>query len=196
MTSYEEKYLRPTEIIDWKDAEVLCLARNLAADRDNPAATARNCFHWVRDTIDHSGDCRHEQVTCCASEVLRHKTGWCFAKSHLLAALLRANSIPAGFCYQRLRRDDGTGFSLHGLNAVLLPDFGWYRMDSRGNKPGVNARFTPPVEQLAWPVTAPGEKDFTQVLPDPLPVVIQYLQSCSSLKEAVTNLPDSEVLTS
>ena len=56
----------------------------------------------VRDEISHSGDFRVNQPTCAASEVLRHKAGWCFAKSHLLAALLRANSIPAGLCYQRL----------------------------------------------------------------------------------------------
>lgn len=34
--------------------------------------------------------------------------GICFAKSHLLAALLRCKSIPAGFCYQKLILDDET----------------------------------------------------------------------------------------
>jgi len=36
-------------------------------------------------------------VTCKASDVLIYGTGYCYAKSHLLAALLRANAIPAGF---------------------------------------------------------------------------------------------------
>jgi transglutaminase-like putative cysteine protease len=89
-------------------------------------------------------------VTCRASEVLQHKTGYCFAKSHLLAALLRANQIPVGFCYQRLSIDDnGAPYSLHGFNAVYFPEVGWYRVDARGNKEGVTAQFTPPQEQLA-----------------------------------------------
>ena len=46
------------------------------------------------------------------------KEGICYAKSHLLAAILRANLFPTGFCYQRLVLDDKTDsrFVLHGLN--------------------------------------------------------------------------------
>lgn len=70
--------------------------------------------------------------------MLRHRTGFCYAKSHLLAALLRANGIAAGLCYQRLSvNGGGTPYCLHGLNAVFLKDFGWYRVDARGNKPGI-----------------------------------------------------------
>ena len=88
-----------------------------------------------RDEIQHCMDFRRLEVTCRASEVLEAGTGFCYAKSHLLAALLRANSIPAGFCYQRLSIDGvWPPFSLHGFNAVWLPDFGWYRIDARGNK--------------------------------------------------------------
>ena len=32
-------------------------------------------------------------------------------------------------------------------------------MDARGNKPGVQAEFTPPIEQLAYPVIIEGEAD-------------------------------------
>ena len=92
-------------------------------------------------------------VTLKASEVLQHGTGFCYAKSHLLAALLRANGIPAGLCYQRLSvNDTGAPWCLHGLNAVFLEDIGWYRCDARGNRPGVTAAFTPPVERLAFAV--------------------------------------------
>lgn len=62
---------------------------------------------FVRDQIRHSADYRPNPVTCKASEVLRHGTGYCYAKSHLLAALLRANGVPAGLCYQRLSVGDG-----------------------------------------------------------------------------------------
>ena len=39
---------------------------------------------------------------------------------------------------------------LHGLNAIWLAEFGWYRVDARGGKPGIATRFAPPVEQLAF----------------------------------------------
>ena len=77
---------------------------------------------------------------------------------------LRANNIPAGLCYQRLRRDASPGFSLHGLSAAFLPKYGWYRLDPRGNKPGIDAQFAPPHEQLAWSADASaGEEDLPGV---------------------------------
>ncbi len=130
-----EEYLKSTEIIDWQHPQILSKAKELAAGRENPTAIARSCFEWVRDKIKHIGDYNIQEVACSATEVLRSGSGICYAKSHLLAALLRANSIPAGFCYQRLSRDDnGPSFCLHGLNAVRLSEFGWYRIDPRGNK--------------------------------------------------------------
>ncbi|MEO0847612.1 MAG: transglutaminase-like domain-containing protein, partial [Cyanobacteria bacterium J06648_1] len=127
------------------------------------------------------------------SEVLAYKTGYCFAKSHLLAALLRANSIPIGFCYQRLSVfDNGAPYSLHGFNAVYLESSGWYRVDARGNKPGVNAQFTPPQEQLAFELNLSKEADYKHIFAEPLPQVIQYLQTSHTWDEALHNLPDVE----
>ena len=81
------------------------------------------------------------------------------------AALLRANGIPAGLCYQRLSID-GTGppFCLHGLNAVHLDQHGWVRCDARGNKPGVDAFFDPPAERLAFATNIRGERDLPEVV--------------------------------
>jgi transglutaminase-like putative cysteine protease len=108
-----------------------------------------------------------------------------------LAALLRANSIPAGFCYQRLSIDDrGAPYSLHGFNAVHLPEIGWYRVDARGNKAGVDAQFTPPAECLAFRLNFPEERDFPEVLENPLPVVVSALRRYRSWKTLYRNLPD------
>ncbi len=189
-----EAYLESTDVIDWKTPVVRDHAGTLASSSTDVIKVARFCFEWVRDEIGHSGDIEAEVVTCRASDVLKEGTGWCFGKSHLLAALLRANDIPAGLCYQRLRLDDGTGYTLHGLNAVRLPGFGWYRMDARGNKPGVNAQFDPPVEQLAWAVTEPGEADLPEIWAEPLPIVVDYLTQNNSLASAKRNLPDIELI--
>jgi transglutaminase-like putative cysteine protease len=186
-----EQFLKPTEVIDWIHPAVSSKARELAKNTTGTLETAKRCFEWVRDSIQHSSDFQRNPVTCTASAVLTSGTGYCYAKSHLLAALLRANGIPAGFCYQRLSIDDtGAAYSLHGLNAVYLPEFGWYRVDSRGNKPGVNAQFSPPVEQLAFHVNFPEEKSFPEILPDPLPVVVTALRTYSTWKALYKNLPD------
>ena len=185
-----ERYLESTEIVDWLTPAVLQHARGLACGDLDPLDIARVCFEWVRDSISHSGDHKATVTTCSASQVLEERTGWCFAKSHLLAALLRANGIPAGLCYQRLLRDDDNGFTLHGLNAVRLPGFGWYRIDARGNKPGVDAQFCPPEEKLAWQPASEGEVDFPEIWPDPVPIVVECLQSHRGWAQVKANLPD------
>ena len=189
-----ENFLRSTGVIDWKHPDVFSCAQGLADGLADPVGIARNCFEWVRDVIKHSQDYRLSIVTCSASEVLRVGSGYCYGKSHLLAALLRANGLPAALCYQRLSRDDdGAPFCLHGLNAVFLPAFGWYRLDPRGNRDGVNAQFTPPVEQLAFSIRFPGEGDLPEIWPDPLPVVMETLRRHSTTDALWNNLPDIEL---
>jgi transglutaminase-like putative cysteine protease len=187
------EYLEASEIIDWHHPSILEQAKRLSIGQEDKTAIARACFEWVRDEIRHSSDYKLNPVTCIASDVLAAKTGYCFAKSHLLAALLRANSIPAGFCYQRLSIfDNGAPYSLHGFNAVYLPEFGWYRIDPRGNRLGVNAQFSPPQEQIAFSLQFPEEIDFPDIFPHPLPVVITTLQTCKTWDEVLENLPDFE----
>ncbi|WP_333397590.1 transglutaminase family protein [Microcoleus sp. N9_A1] len=184
-------YLAATDIIDRDHLAILALAQKIASKHHTSKAIAQSCFEWVRDEIRHSYDYQMNPVTCRASDVLEHKTGYCFGKSHLLAALLRANNIPAGFCYQRLSIDDkGAPYTLHGFNAVYLPEVGWYRVDARGNRKDVNAQFTPPTEQLAFKIQFPEEADFQTILSEPLPVVVEALQNHSTWDELLLNLPD------
>jgi transglutaminase-like putative cysteine protease len=186
-----EQFLRATDVIDWTHPAVSYKARELAEGTTDIHEIVRRCFEWVRDSIQHSVDFQRNPVTCSASAVLASGTGYCYAKSHLLAALLRANRIPAGFCYQRLSMDEaGAYYGLHGLNAVHLPEFGWYRVDSRGNKPGISAQFAPPAEQLAFRLSFSGERDFPEILPDPLPVVVNALRKFSTWDVLYKNLPD------
>ncbi|NET39461.1 MAG: transglutaminase family protein [Cyanothece sp. SIO1E1] len=77
-------YLQASEIIDWRHPVVLDLASQLAAGEQDGGAIAKTCFEWVRDEIRHSCDYHMNPVTCRASEVLEFRTGYCFAKSHLL----------------------------------------------------------------------------------------------------------------
>jgi transglutaminase-like putative cysteine protease len=166
------KYLEPTQYIDWDTPSVLAKSRALSEGLSSPIDIAQRYFEFVRDEIKHSWDYQLNPVTCSASDVLAHGTGYCYAKSHLLAALLRANGIPAGLCYQRLTITDQPPFCLHGLNAVYLEDFGWYRLDARGNKPDINAEFCPPMEKLAFPIITDGEADLPEIWTEPLAIVL------------------------
>lgn len=189
-----EKYLASSHFIDWQNPALLAQAKSLASGVAQPEAIARRCFEFVRDEIKHSWDYQQNPVTCIASDVLKYRTGYCYAKSHLLAALLRANNIPAGLCYQRLTITETPPFCLHGLNAIYLADYGWYRVDARGNKPGVAAEFCPPVERLAFAVVTPGEADLPEIWAEPLPLVTDILMSSTTYQEVADHLPDIELI--
>ena len=190
-----KKFLASTEIINWQNPAVSALASELADGAICKEETARRCFEFVRDEILHSSDHQRNPVTLTASDVLAHKTGYCYAKSHLLAALLRARGIPAGLCSQRLQLDEGTGiFCLHGLNAIFLKNHGWYRVDPRGNKKNVDARFSPPVECLAFTARGEGEMTLPEIWPEPLPVVVKTLRSYNDWVAVRKNLPDVVIM--
>jgi transglutaminase-like putative cysteine protease len=186
-----EEYLKVSKVIDWQHPKVMEHAKQIAILHNTPMAIAKACFEWVQDEICHSYDYQMNPVTCKASDVLQHKTGYCFAKSDLLAALLRANQIPAGFCYQRLSIDDnGAPYSLHGFNAIYLPEISWYRVDARGNKEGVNAQFIPPQEQLAFKIQFSEEADFPVILAEPLQIIVKALQAQNTWDDMLCHLPD------
>ncbi len=185
------EFLQPTAVIDSTAATIVTAAAEIAGSATDDEEVAKRCFLWVRDSVRHSIDHRVSVVTCTASDVLAHRTGFCYAKSHLLAALLRAAGIPAALCYQRLSLDSaGSSFFLHGLVAVHLKRHGWYRVDPRGEKPGVTSDFCPPVECLPFTPKLPGEMDIPGRYPDAMSCVVSTLQQWPTAEEVRMNLPD------
>lgn len=153
---------------------------------------AKMAFEIARDEIAHNFDTQSDTISINSEDVLKSKEGICFAKSHLLTSLLRGMDIPAGFCYQKVLRK-GTvesGYALHGLNAVYLPKTGWFRVDPRGNKPGMDSQFTTEKEQLAYPIRPElGEIDYPVVLTEPLQAVVTSMQESSDCKELFYKRP-------
>jgi len=141
----------------------------------------RIAFEFVRDDIFHSWDIQRKKVTCRASDALLYKVGICYAKSHLLAALLRSQGIPTGFCYQRLILFDTPekGYCIHALNAVYLSTHNkWIRLDARGNKEGIDAQFSTKEEKLAFPIQKTlNEIDYPLIYVKPHPKVVSALKS-------------------
>ncbi len=176
-------FLRESRIVDYTNADIRSLASALSTD--DATTTAKRCFDWVRDHIEHSMDFHREDVTCKASDVLRIGTGLCTAKSHLLVALWRANQIPAGFCYQRLTLDGPSPpYCTHGFTAVWLDELGWYRCDARGNsKPGIHCAFTPGQENLAFSIDYKGEQIYPDVWAEPWPDLIAAMEKLQSISQ-------------
>lgn len=186
-------YLAPSAVIDCQHPTILPLAKSLTQSISSVPEQVRVLYEWVRDRIAHTYDIGQSRVTCTASEVLHQGHGFCFAKAHLLAALLRCCGIPTGFCYQRLVFDDAQPdrFTLHGLNAVYLAELNrWVRLDARGNKPGVQAEFHCNREQLAFPIRPHrGEVDYPAVYSQPHPKIIAALQTHSTAQALIAHLP-------
>ena len=188
----DKKYLEKTEIVDFDHPEVLLKAKELSKGLTSDEEIGKKCFLFVRDEIRHSGDHKDSFTTFKASEVLEKQAGWCYAKSILLTALLRANNIPTGFCYQRLScseyKDDI--YCLHGLNAIYLKEYGWYKIDARGNKEGVDAQFTPPKEKLAFEL-GKNEYSLNEIYSEPIEEIVNALLNNKTYEEMINNFPDT-----
>ncbi|MEU4489539.1 transglutaminase domain-containing protein [Streptomyces purpurascens] len=175
-------YLAADKVIDHHHPLVRETAAKLAKGVMNSYEYAQAAFEFVRDTIPHSQDSGDLRVTWRASDVLERRTGICYAKAHALAALLRAEDIPTALCYQELE-------VVHGLVAVRF-DGAWHRQDPRGNKPGVDARFSLDGERLAFTRDpASGETDCPVLYAAPHPVVLGTLTSARDRPHLWQTLP-------
>lgn len=175
-----EDYLESSAYIDWENEEIQRKAEQLRQVSKDKLDYVKSAYEFVRDEIGHSWDVQDKRITISASSVLHEKVGICWAKSNLLAALLRAEGIPAGICCQRLTFGDTpqSGYCIHALNAVYIERMDkWIRLDARGNKEGVNAQFSLEKEQLAFPVRAMyDEKDYDTIYAKPVDITIEVLK--------------------
>ncbi|MYR46371.1 transglutaminase [Streptomyces sp. SID5910] len=177
-------YLAADEVIDHDHPYVRDVAGRLAKEAEDSYAYARLAFEYVRDTVPHSQDSGDPRVTWRASDVLEQRTGICYAKAHALAALLRAEDIPTALCYQRFD-------VVHGLVAVRF-NGAWHRQDPRGNKPGVDARFSLGRERLAFvPDREAGEEDCPELYAAPHPAVLAALRAAGDRAQLWASLPAS-----
>ncbi|MEU1055551.1 transglutaminase domain-containing protein [Streptomyces sp. NPDC005876] len=182
-------YLAADEVIDHHHPRVRETAARLARDAEDSYAYAQLAYEFVRDTVPHSHDSGDLRVTWRASDVLEQRTGICHAKAHALAALLRAEDIPTALCYQRLLHDGGGGHVVHGLVAVRFRG-AWHRQDPRGNKPGVDARFSLDGERLAFtPDPEAGELDHPVLYAAPHPAVLDALRAATDRPHLWRTLP-------
>ncbi len=186
-------YLQKTPIVNYEDDEIQALADKIKKASQNELECIQKTYEYVRDQISHSADIMASTINFKASDVLVNKHGICFAKSNLLAALLRYLGIPTGFCYQRLILDDEKYpyLVLHGLNGVYIEQLQkWIRLDARGNTSGINAQFSLQEEILAFPIrTDLGEEDCPIIFTNPNINVINAMNTYKTRRELWSHLP-------
>lgn len=178
-------YLAGDPIVEVDHPAVRAVGRELRSGAESRVDFARRAFEWVRDTVAHSFDAGDSRVTLRASDVLEQRVGLCYAKSHLLAAILRGEGVPTALCYQRLVHGDG--HVLHGLVAVHL-DGQWHRQDPRGNRADISAEFSLGAERLAFPVDPSlGEIDYPELYCAPAQVVVDALLDATDMLAVYDN---------
>jgi len=189
-------FLTESKYVDFSAENIKTVAVELFSGVFDKVQKAQIAFEFVRDKIPHSFDNKATAITVKASDVLLYKTGICHAKSNLLAALLRSQRIPAGFCFQRLTlmNDDSEGYCVHCYNAVYLEE-AWIKLDARGNKPGVNAQFSLSKPTIAFSCRSLyDEHDWPGIYAKPHAETMLMLEQADSLEYIFKNIPSKITL--
>jgi hypothetical protein len=153
------KYLKPTYLCDSGSKAIKEKAHELTKHIRTPKGKALKIFHFVRDEIPFSLDFTDAQ----ASQTLRTGSGFCFQKTNLQVALLRAAGIPARYhrvsCKKQLLRG-----IVSRLLYVILPEVnthfwcecylsgGWVSCEATLDKDvfeGINQRGLPAARQIS-----------------------------------------------
>lgn len=187
-----KKFLEASEFIDYLDQGIQDKTSELFLDGMNEVQRTKTAYEFVRDAIPHSFDSNAKIITVRASDVLRYRTGICHAKANLLAALLRSQGIPTGFCFQHitLLEDDSLGCCVHACNAVYC-NHKWVKLDVRGNKPGVNAQFSLSNPTLAFPIREGYDEFFWKgIYATPHLPTMKMLENAKCLQDVLERMPD------
>lgn len=70
-----------------------------------------------------------------------------------------------------------------------MKDHGWYRVDARGNKEGIDAQFNPPHEKLAFEIHE-HEFDIDELYSEPMDEVVDALKTYKTYEAMCKNFPD------
>ncbi|MDR1605766.1 MAG: transglutaminase family protein [Streptococcaceae bacterium] len=189
-------YLENHSYLQMQHPAIQAVCHRLFNHTDTEWSMIQKGFQFVLEEIEHSWDIQNHDITISATDVLALGHGICYAKSNLLAAILRCMGIPTGFCYQKLllfNETDGR-YCIHALNAVFLKSQNkWLRLDARGNKTGVQAACLPNQEKLAFvPQLDLGEIDYPIIYSEPnLLTMLALEQATDTLEMYLNDLPET-----
>ena len=187
-----QKFLEATKYVDYHEEVIQQMVRKLFSDGMSDLEKTRAAYEFVRDEIPHSFDCNATIIVAKASDVLRYQNGICDAKANLLAALLRSQNIPTGFCYEHITlvADDSLGYCVHAYNAAYL-DGRWIKLDARGNKEGINSQFSMGEPMLSYPPRAEYDEYFFRwIYANPHQKTMDMLEAADSIQYIMDHIPE------
>ena len=186
------KFLSENPYVDFSAVNIQELAKVLFCGAESDVDKAKIAYEYVRDEIPHSFDIGAKIITAKASDVLKYRTGICHAKANLLAAFLRSQGIPVGFCFQHatLADDDSLGYCVHCYNAIFVDDR-WIKADARGNTKGINAKFSLDKPQLAFANRCQYDEYFWEgIYANPHMATMRMLEKATCIQDILDNIPD------
>ncbi len=129
MKNHNDKYLRPTDIIDSEHQEIVAYAQKCVGDSKEPVKKAIKLFYAVRDDI------RYDPYSPFylpdhyrASSVLKSKRGFCISKASLMCALLRACKIPSRVGFATVRNHLTTDRLVERMGSDLFVYHGYVEL--------------------------------------------------------------------
>lgn len=188
-----ERFLEDTECVDWTDMLVTRETAQAITGCVTDEEKVKAIFEFVRDDISNAMNIDSVALPWTASTTIRAMIGNDDAKAMVLAAMVRALKIPAGFCYQRLTvvDDDSEGHYLHCYNAVYL-DGNWVKLDASGRLGAKDVRFCKIEPDLAFiPRDVYGEYNILGIFAEPYAPSVDVIRNAGSISDIIFGLPDS-----
>jgi len=112
-----EEYIKPTELCDCGNPEIINKSNELIGQNSKPKDAAIKIFNFIRDEIPFEANKADEK----ASDTLQRGSGFCVTKSNLQIALLRAIGIPARYHHVHLRKEILSGV-IPAASLDLIPE--------------------------------------------------------------------------
>ena len=191
LSPLQENYLVESAYVNYNNPNVQREISSLLTNCKSSTEYLTKAFLFVRDHISHSVDKAEKTIISrSASDALKNKHGLCFAKAHLLCALLRAVKIPCALSYQTII-SPSIRF-IHGLCAYLDTNtHSWVHIDPV-NK---NDKFEAFKAGHEWLYYRPSKKltiiNHPELYTDTHPAIKHYLEKHSTLSDALEELPES-----
>ncbi len=128
-------YLRPNTMISSNDERIVALARQAVGNAADPWEKSKRIVHWVVRNVQ---DKNFATGFASASEVARNLTGDCTEHGVLVAALCRAEGVPARVVVGLVYADNLGGFGYHMWNEVYVNQR-WVAVDAAFDQEAVDA---------------------------------------------------------
>ncbi|HEU0069398.1 MAG TPA: transglutaminase-like domain-containing protein, partial [Nitrospiraceae bacterium] len=127
--------LQPNNLIQSDDAEIVKLAKAIAAEEADQAKVAVQLEQYVRGFVHNKN---FTQAISSAADVVRSREGDCTEHAVLLAALCRARGIPARVAIGLVYYEPQQGFAYHMWNEIWIGQQ-WIPLDATLGQGGIGA---------------------------------------------------------